>query len=196
MREKIEFLPNTPVIVTMEHNSGKPVPNTRTGGTQYQYFLQGEKIMYAEPEVWELITANRIKAGDTVEICKRQRRIGQQDRVDWEVVQVPSQPDYAHAEPQGQTGDFTMAEWQARRPPTAAAAAPQLLSQPRPATQQQQPAATIASMTQQMANAFFSAIDAANVAEAYAQERSRRLILDADAIRAMAITIFIEGAKK
>jgi hypothetical protein len=183
LREKITFEPNVPALVTMEFNSGKKVADNR-GGEQYQYFLEGQRIMYVDTEVAELIIASRAKAGDTLEITKRERRIGQQKRVDWEVIHVPAndltdEPDYAHAEPQG-------------RP------AP-LQSQPRPAARpaaQQQPAAATASMTQQMANAFFAAVDAANVAEQYAQERGRRLILDADALRALAITIFIEGCKK
>jgi hypothetical protein len=191
LREKVTFDPNVPIAVTLEFDHGKEVPSAR-GGSQFQYFLDRDRIMYVEPEVAERITASGARAGDTLEICKRSRRIGQQTRTEWEVVHLldSQEPtDYAQAEPARHT---TTQQRAATQPPPA----PAPRSQPRPAPAAVPAPPQITTTSVAVIAAFKAAIDAAADAEDYARSRGRTLSLDSDAIRALAITIYIQEAKR
>jgi hypothetical protein len=186
LREKVTFDPNVPVPVTLEFDRGKEV-NSARGGSQFQYFLADEKIMYVDPEVAEKIAASGAKAGDTLEICRRTRRIGQQTRTEWEVVHLLDEPDYAHHEKAATQAPTRQAP---RSAPAPAAQPAKAAPPPTPASR------TTPRTAQAMAAAFYAAIEAAEEAESYAAQRGRKLQLDTDAIKSLAVTIFIQEAQR
>ncbi|GEM_PF-6165079 len=71
-RQKVTFEVNVPVTVRLEFD---PPAEPREGiyGPQYMYFLQGDRIMFADPPLHQAIRAKHAAAGATLIICKRKQ---------------------------------------------------------------------------------------------------------------------------
>src|SRR3954470_10977849 len=86
-REKIEFQPNVPQMLTIEYS-----PEQREGrfGTQWQYKFQGNRIAWLDEDVHELIqeATGGSAPRSSFSICKRTMRDpgSNRQRAAWEVV--------------------------------------------------------------------------------------------------------------
>lgn len=200
MREKLTFEPNVPVVATLEYDDGKVVEGRF--GDQYQYFLAGERILYADPDLRERIKRSGAKTGDTIAICKRATRSGNKRRVNWEVVLQAEEPYGASDEDlpaqmwPHQRGDTAHADRGPRPVATAARqAAPRSSGVDVHASASAQTAPRQASLPDVAAAdytaALRAAIEAARAAEAYAHAHGYPLRFASAEIQAMAATIFI-----
>ena len=93
-REKVAFETNIPQVVTLEFD---PPAEARDGnwGPQFMYFLEENRIMFAEPAVHEQILQLGCTRGATLAIVKRKN--GRQNA--WEVNQVHGGKFIAHEKP-------------------------------------------------------------------------------------------------
>jgi hypothetical protein len=89
-REKVTFEPNVPRIIALEYNDGTPTTSQKSGLEQWQYFLGGHCIMWADPDLREAILRTGAKAGDSVCITKRANKRGAR----WEVQLVSDETQY------------------------------------------------------------------------------------------------------
>jgi len=200
MRTKITFPPNVPQIVDL---LDPPVLAPGQYGDQYQYFLDGEKIMYVEPTVHAQIVALAAGRGDTIAITKRvtPSATGGRAKTAWTVERVedepadtapppapapapappPRPPQPAAAIPAALPGDAEL--W----PSPAARRAPQPISAPAPAANPQP-----ASEADSLLSALTVAIDVAMLAQTHAIRRGLAIQFDGADIRALAAGLMIE----
>lgn len=200
MRERVNFEPNAPVMVTLEFDDGTPKTSEKYGREEFQYFLDGEQIMWVSPEVRELIRASGARAGDTIRIEKAKKG----KAITWQVERVlpgytatdediPSNIPHgeAHQESRGNAetafGDGRagtlgryrreFATQQAQPAQNRPQAAPPAEAQP---VDLKRPAAAAASEpAAEMTAALRGAVDAAIAAESYAASRGFALRLTA-----------------
>jgi hypothetical protein len=180
-RQKIEFEPNIPVSMTLEFDGGKPV--AARNGTQYLYWVDGQRSMFMDEEPHQMIQATGAKAGDTLEICKtlQGRKVG------WEVVHVVDEP-----APPADEHSRTTSQPMSRKASTPTRPDPQPA---RPAAASQPAPQVITATTAALTSAFCVAIDALTEAREYARRKGLEMPITADAIRAVAISVFIDKCK-
>jgi hypothetical protein len=179
MREKITFEPGQAVRVKLDQPQGKQVDG-RTGPQYMRVVDDDERIIFADPELEQAIRECGAEGGDVIQILK----IGNGKKARWDVGIVA-----------GTTQQPTP-----QQPPTRSRPAelgPSFEQQLADRKAQQQPApAAITSETAEMTAAFVSAIDASAEAERYASRAGiRDFHLDTDAIKNLAVTIYIHRAK-
>ncbi len=177
MREKVTFPADEPVFVTLDFDDGTPQNSKKTGAVQYMYVVDNDvRIMWVDPAVRELIHDTGARAGDQVCITKR--------KTGWGVELVEEEPHQAPPPPR--PGPRQTARQQPAPKNTGNGHAAQ-----QPAQQPQQAPVTRASAD--LISCFVAAIDAAKEACAYGQRRGMQLEFDAEGIRAMAITLYIQS---
>jgi hypothetical protein len=175
LRDKVTFQANIPVAVILAFD---PPTEARPGrfGEQFMYFLEEDRIMFAEPELHEEIVRAGAAARDHVTICKRELRNAAGRRIQWEVsllrnAALPNESAAAH--------ETRLQHRAAAAPAIAPTAAP-----PRTRTETLTPPFTVEASTRPnlMAEALAQAIEACelNLFDARPED-----------IRALAITIYI-----
>jgi hypothetical protein len=90
MNEVVKFPINTPVEVTLQFESGKPVEG-RYGG-QVMYSLLDDRVMYVPPYVEQRFQELAIGAGELLLLCKQSVKDGDRNRTEWSVKRAPQQP--------------------------------------------------------------------------------------------------------
>jgi len=187
-RTKIDWEPNIPVTVTLEFDGGKEVAGRQ--GPQYLYWVDGQRSMFLDPQPHDLIQQTGAKAGDTLEITKTLRG----RKVDWEVVHILEEP-----APESDEHSRTTAQPMSRVAPqrargTAATSQPAPRNMPAstPAPEIQQP---ITGATLSLTSALCNAVDALLATRDYARSKGIEMPITADAIRAVAISVYIDRCK-
>lgn len=174
MREKLIIEPGQTVQVSLDKEDGRPV-ESRTGKTEYMRVVDhDERIIFAPLELETAIKASGANAGDVIQITRR-------GKTAWDVAIVQEDPRYArnpeHYRPTRPKNIVTL--------PAVAQVAPA----PTPARE-------ITADAAEMTSAFVAAIEASQAAEQYAEGVGLRdFRLNTDAIRALAVTIYIQRAK-
>ena len=90
MKEVVKFPINTPVEVTLQFQTGKPV-ESRYGG-QVMYSLLDNRVMYVPPYVEQRFQDLAIGAGEPLLLCKREVTEGNRTRIEWSVRRAPQPP--------------------------------------------------------------------------------------------------------
>jgi hypothetical protein len=176
--EVVRFSPNVPTLVTLKFDDG--IETRGKFGPQWQYALDGGKVMWVDPPVHDQIQQTGARAGDTV--CITQRKAGKRSL--WEVEVIADEPQQPPAPPP--PAPRTAApptNGHAPAPRAAAAAAPAPAAQP----------FTAASL--ELLSAIMAAVEALTEAEAYAAKRGMPLKFTRDDIRAFSISIYINQTK-
>lgn len=172
-REVIRFQPGVPQVVMLSFDEGVQVDGRY--GPQWQYFLEGSRIMWVDPEVHERIQATGARAGYELAITKHSAP-GKKTR--WEVARLEEEPAEAGS-----------AATPAPPAPTGTAkpepAAPRTINQPPQGSAAPQEAAD------KLTACLCAAVDAALAAQQYAAQRGLTLAWSAADIRAMAATLCI-----
>jgi hypothetical protein len=178
MRQKVTFETNIPQIVSFEFPEPKEVASVR-GGTQWQYFVHGDRIMWLDDAAKRAIDACHPLAGDQIELCKREVRDGNRKRVEWQAqIWEPAPTQVNNRGPQPAP---------ARKPPAQAQAAPvaQRTNAAPPASQD--------ALSFGIGHALKLAYDAAVALESYS---GGAVHFDAADLRAMAATLLINTSKE
>jgi len=89
MKEVVKFPINTPVEVTLQYQTGKPVEG-RYGG-QVMYSLLDNRVMYVPPYVEQRFQELAIGAGEPLVLCRRETTVGDRHRIEWSVRRAPQQ---------------------------------------------------------------------------------------------------------
>jgi hypothetical protein len=168
MRDKIKFEPGVAVRALLDKNESKPIEGRN--GTDYMRVVDNdERIMFCPEELEEAIHQSGAAAGDVIQITQK----GKGRTARWEV---------------GIIGDTRQGQPRPAAPPAA----------PQPAATPIAPARTITAPAVEMTAAFIAAIQATREAEAYAAREGLRNFhaCDTDTITRIALTIFIQGAKR
>ena len=214
--QKITLQPNVPATLTLKFSGGKRVTSQITGEDQFLYTC-AEGSLYASAQLAQAIDLEG-GAGDTVEVIRRERRIGQQRRTDY-VVRRLNQPDRAAVpapvgdpfpspiESRGEREARWQREDEQRRTAAAHAAAqappaePQQPTHPtvppmpadRPLSQREELRAAAPGLGNPLAQALCLAIDAAAIARDHARAKGLDLAWTAADVRAMANTLVIDA---
>jgi hypothetical protein len=214
-REKVSFRTNVTEIVGLEFDAGTLAPGRF--GDQYMHFLSGNRIMWVDPAVNDLIAASGAKAGDDVAITKREERNGNRKRIVWDVARIEEEPWSASdddippelggrsqpglAAAAGGVGgpkapvsaaELDRIEAQARAADRSAAITAQRLAEAERVRPDDGPSA-IGEGSERLTRCLRAAIAAAKDAEARGREIGRPVFFDSADIRAMAATLFIEA---
>ena len=115
-RQKVTFEVGKPVVVELEFNDGQAVAGKF--GDQYQYFLGGNRIMWVDPAIREMIVNTNAKAGDQVAIQKVEIKNGNKKRVAWQVARI-QRDDEAERPPVVSSAPRAQAPQPAPAPPPA-----------------------------------------------------------------------------
>jgi hypothetical protein len=83
MKERVAFQTNEPVTVALAYPDGIQVEGRY--GDQVMYTLADERVMYVPPIVRSRIGELGVGKGDSVTICKAERREGTRRFVEWHV---------------------------------------------------------------------------------------------------------------
>jgi hypothetical protein len=202
-REKVEFPANIPTVVELDGIG--TLQASKSGDDEYRYFLRSNRIMWVPPAVHGQLESAQANTGDVFEICKRQAKA--RAPITW-TVRPAEAPDAAHGHgyssgydertPQGwahREGPRPTPQPTPQRAAAAAAAYPPPILPP----QRPQPAAQLAAnapelpitAADRMAAAMRDAIDLWRGATSY----ENSLQWNAADVRALAATLFIDGAK-
>lgn len=190
LRQKVTFAANVATIIELE-DDGKETEGK--WGTQYQYFLAGNQIMWVEPDLRAAIWQCGARAGNQVSITKREIKEGRTKRVQWEVQRVieqaprntggnsPAKPgptQAAPAESQPSADPFERFSDKPRPKPEAPLEADQL---------------DIPTIEGEQLRALKAAIRIALHAQAYAKQVGLPIMFNAGDVRAMATTMAISA---
>jgi hypothetical protein len=187
MREKLTIEPGNKAVVHLDRNEGKPV-ESRSGKTEYMRILDHDaRIIFAPEELEQAITASGATKGDVIQI----ERITSSR---WDVAIVHSARTTDRDAPIDLSPDKVttgLRQWSSKPQPIAAVAPRQLAQAPLPPAR-----GTIDTDAATMTAAFMSAMEAAKAAEQFAErEGLRDFRLNSDAIRSLAVTIYIQRTK-
>src|SRR6266849_6736385 len=91
MPETLRFEMNVPVEVTLQCEDGIVVAGRY--GDRVKYTLDDTRTMYVPLFVARRISDLGIRAGEPVQICKRQVKNGQQKTIDWLVERLEAEPE-------------------------------------------------------------------------------------------------------
>jgi hypothetical protein len=181
-RDKVTFSPNIPTQVILD-GPGTLQPSVN-GADEYRYILAHERIMWVPPEVHAQIQRHGAAEGDAITITKHKT---------------------------SKAGCTWTVEHEAEEPAAAGIRAAATAPASRTPTPQQRPAATsrlldsstpepgelpeITPLHAQLFGCIAAAIDAARDAEAYAQAHGYPQHFNAEDVRAIAITAYIQTAR-
>ena len=192
--EIVRFRTSIPVEVPgIKYPRGRPVHN-QYGDQVLITFVDGRKA-YLPSIVDERIEQLGLKLGEPFVICKREVTEGRRKMIRWDVQrtladQLQASIDQAHNRGGQQTSSVPK-----NQPPRQVSSAP---AEAAPISQeenqtQSNPAPAPKVSANGMANALRFAIDAAVEATAYAQSKGLAVAFDSDAIRTLAVTVFINA---
>ena len=176
MKERVMFQTNVPVTVALAYPDGVEVEGRY--GDQVMYTLADERVMYVPPIVRDKIRDLGIRQGQTITICRAERRDGNRRFLEWLV------------EHQAVTSEAIGAQATTNDAPRLNGTLPER-PQPVPngtARQPQGPAAALRS-------ALAVSIDAAIAAEQYACSKGLSVRFGSEDLRAMALSLFIQHAR-
>lgn len=176
--EILPFQLNVPAEITLERPEGTLVQGRY--GDRVMFHLADGRVMYVPPFVAQKIQAEGAVTGERFQLCKTQIRNGGRRSIEWTVRRVdPSEP-----EPETQLEhdlEASLKDVRANENENGNGKghplSPPPNSQPAPATK--------------LEHALKTAISAAYNAERYGAELGYVVRFDADAIKAMAITVLI-----
>jgi hypothetical protein len=168
MKERVAFQINVPVTVALAYPDGIQVDGRY--GDQVMYTLADERVMYVPPIVRTRISELGVGKGESVTVCKTERREG--------------------------TRRFV--EWQVERATLNGAGAPQngngvVHSAPKPSGTAGRNGAGPAETT--LRKALVASIEAALAAEQYACAKGLSIRFGSEDLRAMALSLFIQHAR-
>src|SRR5277367_5251089 len=81
--EVIRFSPNCPVVVQIE-SYGTATVSKFSHADQFFYRVAGQRSMYLHPICHQKLTAQGVKPGDTVRVCKRELKPGDGSSIIWD----------------------------------------------------------------------------------------------------------------
>lgn len=179
------FETNIPQEIALKYATGKEVDGQF--GPQLMFSLADGNAMYVPPIVGDLIADAGIGAGELFRLTKREIRVAGQKKptTKWLIERLSDADDEDAAEPEP-------APASQRQPAptsgTGAAAAAKLPATPAVMPRQTQQT----SYSNIMTRALCAAVDAASEASKYAEGKGFSMELNAEDVRAMAISMFIE----
>lgn len=168
MKEKITFPTNTPVTVELAYADGIQVEGRF--GDQVMYTLADERVMYVPPIVRTQISELRVGQGESVTICKAERREGTRRFVEWKVERAAVNSVSAPQNGNGVMHSVAKPNGSAARNGAG-------------------PAETT------LRKALVASIEAAIAAEQYACARGLSIRFGSEDLRAMALSLFIQHAR-
>lgn len=203
-REKVEFPANIPTVVELDGIG--TLQCSKSGDDEYRYFLRDNRIMWVPPAVHEQIAAAEGNTGDAFQITKHQAKA--RAPIQWEAQLIEQRPGtgYSNQPPAAAPAPRPQRDLRAaayardareasHHQPTSQAphqAGAREYQPPQPAAQLAADAREYATgPADRMAQALKDAIDLTRGAKQYAPE----LAWSTADVRAIAATLFIEGAK-
>jgi hypothetical protein len=193
--EIVRFRTNIPVeIPGIKYPRGRPVHN-QYGDQVLITFVDGRKA-YLPSIVDERIEQLGLKLGEPFAICKREVTEGRRKMIRWDVQrtladQLQASIDQAQDNRGGQQTSSVPQNQTPRQVNSAPAAATPISQEENQIQSNPTPAPKVSANG--MANALRFAIDAAVEATAYAQSKGLAVAFDSDAIRTLAVTVFINA---
>jgi hypothetical protein len=169
----LPFQINVPAEITLERAEGTIVQGRY--GDRVMFTLADGRVMYVPPFVASKIQADGVAPGDRFQLCKTQVRNGNRRSIEWTVRRLdPSEPD-------------------AETPiePDLRASLESLTTNGNGNGDQDAPQSAPPAPTTKLEHALKTAISAAFNAERFGAELGYVVRFDADAIKAMAITVLI-----
>lgn len=183
----LRFEPNVPEIISLKFSEGKECESKISGDPQLYYTLSDGRSTYVSPEFGDRIRELGIRAGQPIEVVKRQRR-GRP--AEWEIRRVENMT----------TQQQQPAASLAPRGGAANSATEPARSGDRTQQQQQQTqnnaGAPMGPVALQLMSAIAAAIDACVESEFYAAGRGLTLTWQPEDVRALAITAFIQSQRE
>lgn len=214
MSEKVQFGTNQPVEVALKYATGRVMEGEY--GDSYMYSLTDGRVMFVQPIVNDRIQKLNPKAGEPLEICKAEVKRGNRRAIEWQVKRVDPTSEIEDSDLEKDL-KASIAQAEARKvlPPTGGStAAVSSQSYRANATHSHQhnghlpetplgasPAVTAVPILAGTGPTLLklslrAAVDAAIDAENYARERNRGLQFSSEDLRAIALSLYIQGARE
>ena len=168
MKEKVAFQTNKPVTVALAYPDGIQVEGRY--GDQVMYTLADERVMYVPPIVRKRIAELGIGKGESVTVCKVERREGTRRFVEWQLERA------------GMNG--------ATKPQNGNGAA-HAATKPNGSTERNGAGPAESALRK----ALVASIEAALAAEQYACAKGLSIRFGSEDLRAMALSLFIQHAR-
>jgi hypothetical protein len=189
MAEVLRFETNVPVEIALAYPCGKLVEGRY--GDQYYYSLADGRSAYVEPVVERKRQELGIGKGEPFTVCKKETRNGNRRSIEWQVARVDPAPET----PLARQLEQSIRKVEEAKKPAIAAPAPVASGAPENTGNNQQtdgsaPAPTLLAMSLR------AAIDAARDAEQYAARQNYSLRFTSEDLRAMALSLYIQGARE